>query len=166
MQEENVTPINDKATSPELSEKSERIVVDEIFDDGTARLLRAARLPNTAQEKDFAIHTWGEEREDFIEAWRVEAFVGYPSMLKLKEGDVFFIADGTKLNVNYKPIPRERARLEHLLLDWDTSREIARKEIKKQFYKLSASKISIGEKDRKILNDKIDKKFEDDSPPV
>ena len=81
MQEENVAPINDKATSPGLSEKSERIVVDEIFDDGTARLLRAARLPNTAQEKDFAIHTWGEEREDFIEAWRVEAYVGYPSML-------------------------------------------------------------------------------------
>lgn len=154
-------PINDKATSTELSEKSERIVVDEIFDDGTARLLRATRLPNTAQEKDFAIHTWGEEREDFIEAWRVEAFVGLPTKQRLKEGDVFFIADGTKLNANYQPIRRERARLEHLLLDWDTSREIARKEIKKQFYKLTASKISIGERDRKILIDKVDKKFKD-----
>jgi hypothetical protein len=68
-----MTPMNDKATIPELSEKSERIVVDEIFDDGTARLLRATRLTNKAQEKDLAIHTWGEEREDFIEAWRVSA---------------------------------------------------------------------------------------------
>ena len=152
-----------KKKEPIVNEKSERIVVDEIFDDGMARLLRVARSPNTAEEKDFAIHTWGEEREDFIKAWRVAAFVGYPSKLRLKEGDVFFIADGTKLNVNYKPIPRESACIEHLLLPRDTSREIARREIKKQFYKLAAAKMSTDSKDRYILINKVDKKFKDDS---
>lgn len=163
MAKKRTNPSDEKATLPKPNKKSERVVVDEIFDNGIARLLRAARLPNTAEEKDFAIHTWGEEREDFIEAWRVAAFVGYPSKLRLKEGDVFFIADGTKLNVKYKAIPRERACIEHLLLPWDTSRKIARREIKKQFYKLAAAKMSTDSKDRNILINKVDKKFKDDS---
>ena len=43
------------ATKRELSsiKKSERVVVDEIFDDGLARLLRAARLADIADDKDF-----------------------------------------------------------------------------------------------------------------
>ena len=122
-----------KKREPIVNERSERIVVDEIFDDGMARLLRVA------------------------------AFVGYPSKLQLKEGDVFVIADGTKLNMSYKPIPRERASLEHLLIHSDTSREIARREIKKQFYKLTAAQVSTGERERNILIDKVDKKFKDDS---
>lgn len=148
-----------KQKKPSLSKKSQRVVVDEIFDDGIARLLRAPRLPNIADKESFDIQNWEEEYEDFIESWRVEAFVGYPSNIKLKEGDVFFIADGSKLKANYKPIPRERASKEHLLLHWDASRKIARNEIKKQFSKLAVTKLSTGTKDREILIDKVDKKF-------
>lgn len=148
---------------PSTAEKPERVVVDEIFDDGMARLLRAARRSGITDEKDFSIHTWGEEWEDFIESWRVEAFIGYPSKQRLREGDVFFIADGSKLNANYKPIPRDRAFAEHLLLPPEQSIEIARNEIKKQHYKLAATKMSIGEKDKKSLIEKVDKKF--DSTP-
>ncbi|MBW2119310.1 MAG: hypothetical protein JRH09_15500 [Deltaproteobacteria bacterium] len=149
-----------KQKEPSLNKKSERVVVDEIFDDGIARLLRSPRLPNIADKVSFAIQNWDEEREDFIESWRVEAFVGYPSKQRLREGDVFFIADGSKLTANYKPIPREKARQEHLLLDWDISSGIARNEIKKQFSKLAATKMSTGTKDREKLIDKVDKKFD------
>ena len=135
------------------------MVVDEIFDDGIARLLRAPRLPNITDKESFDIQNWGEECEDFIESWRVEAFVGFPSNIKLKEGDVFFIADGSRLTANYKPIPREKARQEHLLLDWDRSRGIVRNEIKKQFSMLSATKLSTGTKDKEKLIDTVDKKF-------
>ncbi len=145
-----------------LNEKSERVVVDEIFDDGMVRLLRAGRLPDISDIEDYSIHTWGVEREDFLESWKVEAFVGYPSKIDLKEGNVFFIADGTKLNPKYKPIPRDIARIEHLLLPSDISAGMARTEIKKQFYKLAAAKMSIGKRDTELLIDKIDKKFKDE----
>lgn len=150
-----------KQKEPSLNKKSERVVVDEIFDDGIARLLRAPRLPKIADKESFDIQNWGEEYEDFIESWRVEAFVGFPSNIKLKEGDVFFIADGSRLTANYRPIPREKARQEHLLLDWDISRRIARNEIKKQFSMLSATKLSIDTKDREKLINTVDKKFGD-----
>ncbi len=149
-----------KQKEPSLNKKSERVVVDEIFDDGMARLLRAQRLPNIADKESFDIQNWDEEYEDFIESWRVEAFVGFPTNMTLKEGDVFFIADGSKLKANYKPIPRDKARQEHLLLDWDISRGIARNEIKKQFSMLSATKLSIGTKDREKLINTVDKKFD------
>ena len=152
-----------KPKRPLINEKSERVVVDEIFDDGIARLLRAGRLPGTSDIKDYSIHTWGDEREDFFESWKVEAFVGYHSKMKLKEGDVFFIADGIKLNPKYKPIPRDIARVEHLLIPSDISTGIARTEIKKQFYKLAAVKMSIEEKDTELLIEKIDKKFKDET---
>lgn len=149
-----------KKQEPAVSLKSERIVVDEIFADGMARLLRAARLPDITDEKDFSINAWSEEREDFIESWRVEAFVGYPTKQRLREGDVFFIADESKLNAKYKPIPRDSAASVHLLLPPDESLEIARNEIKKQFYKLSATKMSTGEKDKKSLIEKVEKKLD------
>ncbi len=149
-----------KQKEPSLNKKSERVVVDETFDDGIARLLRASRLSNIGDKESFEIQNWNEEREDFIESWRVEAFVGYPSKQRLREGDVFFIADGSRLTANYIPIPREKARREHLLLDWDISRGIARNEIKKQFSKLAATKLSTNTKDRKKLIDRVEKKFD------
>ena len=143
--------------------KSARIVVDEIFDDGMARLLRAPRRPDIGDEKDFSINTWDEEREDFIESWRVEAFVGYNTKRKLREGDVFFVTDDSMLNRKYKPIPRDIAAAKHLLLPPEESTTIARNEIKKQFYKLSATKMSTGEKDKMALIEKVEKKFKDAS---
>jgi len=148
------------SSRPKPSKKSERVVVDEIFEDGLARLLRARRSPKH-RDDDLGIHTWEEEREDFIEAWRVEAFVGFPTQRTLGEGDVFFLLDGSKLHRKYKPIAREAARSIHLLRPWDESTEIARAEIKKQFYKLSAAQIAAGKKgDTDKLIRKVDKKFE------
>ena len=149
-----------KQKEPSLNKKSERVVVDEIFDDEIARLLRAPRLPKIADKESFGIQNWGEEYEYFIESWRVEAFVGYPSNQRLREGDVFFIADGSKLTTNYKPIPREKARQEHLLLNSDVSRDIARNEIKKQFSKLATNKLSEDARDREKLVERVEKKFE------
>lgn len=146
-----------------VSAKSERVVVDEIFDNGTTRLLRANRLPDWPED-DYSIKTWSEEREEFIDAWRIEAFVGFPSKQRLREGDVFFISDGAKLYKKYKPVPREKAREEHLLLPWETSTKIARLEIKKQFYKLAATRMTTRPKEREILLEQVDKKFETDKP--
>ncbi|MCP4625136.1 MAG: hypothetical protein GY850_16655 [bacterium] len=148
-----------KQKKPSLNKKSQRVVVDEIFDDGMARLLRAPRLPGIADKENYHIQNWDAEYEDFIESWRTEAFVGFPSDMKLKEGDIFYIVDGSKLNAKYKPIPRERARIEHLLLPWDISRQNARNEIKMQYGKLTATKLSTSTKDREILLDKVEKKF-------
>ncbi len=142
---------------------AERVVVDEIFDNGTTRLLRAKRLSNSP-EGDFSIQTWDDESEDFIAAWRIEAFVGFPSKQKLKEGDVFFIADGTKLHDKYKPIVRETAKKEHLLISWEKSRELARIEIKKQFYKLAVTRMTTQTKERETLLKRVEKKFETDLP--
>ena len=65
------------------TKKSERVVVDEIFENGTVRLLRAKRLSGTSKD-DLGIESWGEEIEDFQSEWRVAAFVGYPSSKKLE----------------------------------------------------------------------------------
>ena len=153
-----------KTSSPKVTTRSERVVVDEIFDNGFVRLLRAKRS-GTSAHNDLGISRWKDEQEDFMEAWRVEAFVGFPSQRHLREGDVFFVADGSKLTRKYKPIPREKARLLHLLQSWDESREFSRAEIKREFSRLSAVKISTGNK-REIdeLIRKVDKKFETVDP--
>lgn len=140
------------------NENSERVVVDEVFEDGNARLLRAPRLPNHSED-DLSIDTWGEEKEDFIKSWRVEAFVGFSSKQFLNEGDVFFVVDGRRLTSRYTPIPRIEAKHSHLLLPWGKSREWARNEIKKQFYKLAAVEMAEQERGRKLLFNRIDKKF-------
>ena len=152
-----------KTTGLKPTIKSERVVVDELFDSGLARLLRAKR--NTKYDpEDFSMDAWEKEQEDFIESWRIEAFAGFPSGRKLQEGDVFFIVDGSKLNNTYKPVPRESARLKHLLLPGERAREIARSEIKKEFYKLSAIQISSDKKrERNILLKRVEKNIEIES---
>lgn len=143
------------------NEYSERIVIDEIFDGRVARILRAPRLPGI-NTSELLIDTWGEEKEDFLDVWRLEAFVGFTSMHFLKEGDIFFIFDGRRLTNDYKPIPRIEAKHMHLLLSWDDSRQLARQEIKKEFYKLAAAKMTDHESSRNILMGKVDKKFAND----
>ncbi len=140
--------------------RHERVVVDEIFDDGIVRFLRASRNNDNEDIKDFSIHAWGDEKEDFIESWRMEAFVGYSRKQRLREGDVFFIADGKLLNSRYKPIPRDKAAKEHLLVPVEKSIETARNDIKKQYYKLAAINMSVGEKDEKSLIKKVESKFQ------
>ena len=128
--------------------KSERIVVDEIIDgdskDSMVRLLRAQRLPDQLPD-DLGIHTWGAEREDYLVDWRIEAFMGMLAPRKLREGDVFFVVDGSDLNQKYKAIKRKEAAEKHLLVPLDESREKARLEIKKEFAALAATKIAEGD---------------------
>ncbi len=105
------------------SERSERVVIDELFDDGSPRLLRARRLFGCASG-DLSIGTWGEEREDFLASWLVEAFVGFTGTRRLAEGDVFFLVDGDDLSNAYRGdaiLPRPAADAKHLL-DPSTSR--------------------------------------------
>lgn len=144
------------------SSNSERVVVDEIIDDTKARILRARFQPTNNNKEIFSIENWGDEKEDFIDAWRLEAFAGFPSARRLKEGDVFFIRDGRTLNNSYKPISRESAKEIHLLITWEGASRIARDEIKKQYYKLAASQMAAGKRERNSLLIKVEKKFKQD----
>lgn len=142
--------------------KSQRIVVDEIIDGPDeypkARLLRADRLRNRKPD-DLGIHAWGDEVEDCISAWRVEAFVGFTGSRKLREGDVFFVKNGSLLTEQYDPIQRDKAANKHLLVHWDESRQMARREIKKEFSALSAAQIAEGDEGKieKLVKDAEEK---------
>lgn len=139
--------------------KAERVVVDEFFENGTARLLRAKRIRSAAKD-DLGIDAWGEEEAEVIEAWKVAAFAGLPSGRLLLEGDVFLIKDGSKLNSEYKPIPREEARDRHLLVSSDISRQLARQEIQKQTSLLTAAGLAGGDtKALEKLEKSVSEKF-------
>jgi len=117
--------------------KSERIVVDEIIPgesdaEERARLLRA-RYDFERGKGSTDLEYWVDEREDVISAWRVAAFVGMQAPRRLQEGDVFLVLDGSLLHDRYEPIARAQARREHLLLDWVSSRELARQQMKREF---------------------------------
>lgn len=163
------TPTKKKTSQLRPTVKSERVVVDEIFDDGTARLLRANKTTDSA-ETDLSIEAWNNEYEFFIKAWQVEAFVGFPTWRKLREGDVFLIADGSKFTTTYgttlddhrkKPLPREVAAKAHLLRPVDKSRELARQEIKKEFYKLSAARMTSDKNEMEQLLKTVEDKFKE-----
>ncbi len=144
-------------------DKSERIAVDELFDDGSARILRAGRS-NDASSKDYGIDNWNTEKEDFVDQWKLEAFVGFPSSRKLNEGDVFFVRDGSKINNSYKGkkiLPRLVAKKKHLIVPWDKSISIAREETKEQFFKLTVSHIANTPKERKQLNKEVEKNIKE-----
>jgi hypothetical protein len=135
-----------------VNEKSERVVVDEIMEE-RARILRAPRLPGFA-DSDLGIETWGEEVEDAITTWKLEAYVGFRAPRRLKEGDVFFIRDGSTLNESYKGrkvMRRDLAAERHLVEAADDSREQARKEIKERVYNLTAQRVSRNKRDRDNL---------------
>jgi hypothetical protein len=130
------------------------VVVDEIMENGRARILRAPRLPGAARA-DLGIDTWGDEVEEAITVWKLEAYVGFKAPRKLKEGDVFFIRDGSSLSETYvgpKVISREKAAREHLIEAADESREQARNEIKERFYNLTAQRVGRNKKDRVRLS--------------
>ena len=150
-----------KLTHPKPGPNSERIVIDEIFEDGTVRLLRSKRLsgfPNNA----FGLETWGEESEDFLYKGPIEAFVGLPTERQLGEGDVFFLADGSKLNKDYIGtkinVTRVDARIIHLLKKVDYSVALSREQIKAEFHKHTTKLIEEDTKERQELLMEIDKR--------
>ena len=133
--------------------KAQRVVVDEIMDTGVARILRADRLPGF-KVSDLGIQSWSEEKEDFIEAWKLEAFVGLTGGRKLREGDVFFVKDGTLLNRNYRGkriIKRLEARKKHLIESLNDSTERARWEIKDETRKLTADYLATSKAEKNRL---------------
>lgn len=137
---------------------SERVVVDEVFDDGTVRLLRAKRKPT--KKASLGLDNWLDETIDVMETWRVEAFVGFLAPRKLREGDVFYLVDGRVLNDDYKPIDRAHAYQEHLLMDWDDGREFAREEIKHEVRMLSVKHAESGTKtDNRTISRLVDRSF-------
>lgn len=161
------TVIKKRSTRSTPTAKSERIVVDEIFDDGTVRLLRAKKK-RESPSGDLSIGAWDDEREYFIKAWQIEAFVGFQTARKLREGDVFLIVDGSQLTNKYgtkldprhkKPLPRKVAAKMHLIHPADRTREFARKEIKKEFYKLSAAKMTADKKELNEIIKMVEEKF-------
>jgi DNA gyrase/topoisomerase IV subunit A len=89
----------------------------------------------------------------------VEAFVGFPSQRKLREGDVFLLKDGHKLHNKYKPIERKKAKIVHILKPWIESIELARTEIKKVYAKLTVVRMSETDKNQEKLRKKVDEKF-------
>lgn len=139
------------------TEKSERVVVDEIMENGRARILRASRLPG-ADGTDLGIDTWGDEVEEAITVGKLEAYVGFKAPRKLKEGDVFFIRDGSSLNDDYmgrQVISGDKAAEKHLIQAADLSREEARKEIKERFFNLTAQRAGRNKQDRDRLSKTI-----------
>ena len=149
--------MNDSNTSE--SKNWERIVVDEIFKEAVpiARLLRSKRKQG-APEYNMGIDNWDDETEDFIETWRVEAFVGYPSHLHLVEGDVFFVRDGFRLTQEYEPTIDEIKT--HLLMHYDDSKKLAREEIKAEYARLSVASLAVqDQKHHKQLDNLVNKKF-------
>jgi hypothetical protein len=170
--EQTATTTRNNTSRRRPTARSERVVVDEIFDDGTARLLRAKKSTNSA-EKDLSIEAWSSEQECFMQTWQIEAFVGFPAWRKLREGDVFLIADGSKLTTTYgtpkdtrykKPLPRDVAAEIHLLQPVDKTRELARQEIKKECYKLSAARITSDKKEIEKLIKAVEDKFKEKAP--
>jgi hypothetical protein len=133
---------------PFVSLRAERIVVDKIFKNGTVRLLRAGRRPGFAPD-DFGARTWGQQREEILDQFTVEAFVGMKPPRVLQEGDTFYVADGTKLNRDYrgaKIVDPDRARQDHLLRDWDESIAQARTELEEKPDKaaVDCAKMTVG----------------------
>ncbi|MFC1800344.1 hypothetical protein ACFL2Z_05525 [Candidatus Eisenbacteria bacterium] len=142
------------ALSAGADKNSERVVVDEIMENDRARILRAPRLPK-APKADLGIDTWGDEVEEAITVWKLEAYVGFKAPRKLKEGDVFFIRDGSDLSEAYvgpKVMARDKAAEKHLIEAAEESREQARNEIKERFYNLTAQRAGRNKKDRDRLS--------------
>jgi len=146
--------------------RSERVVVDELYDDGSVCLLRARRREDCADDYDLSINTWQDEREDFRKVVEVEAFMGLMPEQGLREGDVFFIADGDEFDkFEYHEGDRndvaklKQARGSRLLQDPAESGQFARKEIKREFFKLAAAHISKEGEDLAELERNVDLKL-------
>jgi len=161
---------------PRPNPKSERMVIDEVFSDGTARVLRASRKKDR-DDHGLDIEAWENEKEQEAKVLHLEFLLEHELEGRhLKEGDVFFLADGEdffekrlkhirKILKNYDKFDLEQVRREkktllrefsdiakklkpeHLIETAAASRELARREIKKEYHKLTVTQ---GIKDKKI----------------
>ena len=154
---------------------SERVVVDSVFSDRTARLLRAPRK-KSAVTTELACSEWGREKEcpvkcEALEVLLVKELKGQ----KIKEGDVFFIHNGrdffdrkikriTKVLAK-KHDPRSedkllrKARLgpEELICSPPDAKWLARQEMKTEFAKLLTAQGVRQDKVRNRVFNDVDK---------
>ena len=156
--------------------KSERVVIDEVFSDGTVRVLRASRKKDR-NDHGLDIEAWENEKEKEVKILHLEFLLAHELEGRhLKEGDVFFLVDGEdffekrlkhvrEILKNYdkfdlEQVQREKKTIlqefpdiakilkpEHLIETTEASRELVRKEIKKEYQKLTVTQ---GIKDKKI----------------
>lgn len=161
---------------PRPNPKSERVVIDEVFSDGTARVLRASRKKDR-NDHGLDIEAWENEKEKEVKILHLEFLLAHELEGRhLKEGDVFFLVDGEdffekrlkhvrEILKNYdkfdlEQVQREKKTIlqefpdiaktlqpEHLIETTEASRELVRREIKKEYQKLTVTQ---GIKDKKI----------------
>lgn len=161
---------------PRPNPKSERVVIDEIFSDGTARVLRASRKKDR-NDHGLDIEAWENEKEKEVKVLHLEFLLAHELEGRhLKEGDVFFLVDGEdffekrlkhvrEILKNYDKFDLEQVQRvkktilqefpdiakilkpEHLIETTEASRELVRREIKKEYQKLTVTQ---GIKDKKI----------------
>ena len=161
---------------PRPNPKSERVVIDEVFSDGTARVLRASRKKDR-NDHGLDIEAWENEKEKEVKILHLEFLLAHELEGRhLKEGDVFFLVDGEdffekrlkhvrEILKNYdkfdlEQVQREKKTIlqefpdiaktlqpEHLIETTEASRELVRIEIKKEYQKLTVTQ---GIKDKKI----------------
>jgi hypothetical protein len=145
---------------PGLTGKSERIVVDSIFDGGSVRLLRGKRRKKAADDA-IGADAWRDEQEKVVDLACLEkVLAGELGGQGLREGDVLVVTDGKAFfERNLKRlVPRRRARPEVLVVPIDDSSERARWEIKKEFAKLVAMSGLERDRDRARIAADIEKK--------
>lgn len=161
---------------PRPNPKSERVVIDEVFSDGTARVLRASRKKDR-NDTGLDVEAWENEKEQEVKVLHLEFLLEHELEGRhLKEGDVFFVVDGEdffekrlkrirEILKNYdkfdlEQVQREKKTIlqefsdiaktlkpEHLIETTEASRELARREIKKEYHKLTVTQ---GIRDKKI----------------
>lgn len=161
---------------PQANPKSERVVIDEVFSDGTARVLRASRKKDR-NDSGLDIEAWENEIEHEVKILHVEFLLEHELEGRhLKEGDVFFLTDGEDFferrlksiqevladydKFDLEQIQKEKKTIfqkfsdlaktlkaEPLIETTEASRKLARREIKKEYHKLIVTQ---GIKDKKI----------------
>jgi hypothetical protein len=174
---------------PRPNPKSERMVIDEVFSDGTARVLRASRKKDR-NDHGLDIEAWENEKEQDVKVLHLEFLLAHELEGRhLKEGDVFFLVDGEdffekrlkhvrEILKNYdkfdlEQVLREKKTLlqefsdiaktlkpEHLIETAAASRELARREIKKEYHKLTVTQGIKNKKIRDQLYEEVEKAVE------
>jgi hypothetical protein len=79
---------------PQVNARSERVAVDSVFTDGSARLLRAKRKADRPTE-DMGYEAWSEEEDALVSTDVLENLLSNEFMgRRCREGDVYWIPNG------------------------------------------------------------------------
>jgi hypothetical protein len=155
-----------RKSAKRIGSRSERVVIDSIFDDGTVRILRAKRKKDR-RGKRLDIDAWEPEKEQVVKLAAITLLLRDElTGGTLQEGDVLFLADGDAFferkikkagQAARRAGRRGRPRAEHLLCRLDEARDMARQEIKREFTKLAAGQGMKEGKAKRRLFKRIDR---------